>query len=153
MQCSLCSCVSIRGPHLAQTLQYCNIATIISQCVEANIPLRTQFPSRNPPIRVNELIEMLFISWCDSCAWLSRMWLVFQVTAAAAETHHPPPHCANIHCLVSINVQQALMNVIGCHFFCMEEFSYTPLLHTNFHVRCHFVRLPLCCHLLHGNKI
>jgi hypothetical protein len=34
----------------------------------------------------------------------------------------------------------------------MEEFNYTPLLHTHFHVGCHFARLPLCCHLSHGNK-
>ena len=27
---------------------------------------------------------------------LSRMWLVFHVTAATAEKHHPPPHCAQV---------------------------------------------------------
>lgn len=31
--------------------------------------------------------------------------------------HHPPPHCAHIHCLVSVKLQQRLMNVSGCHFF------------------------------------
>jgi hypothetical protein len=46
---------------------------------------------------------------------------------------HPPPHHANIYCLVSVNVQQALMNVIGCNFFHMKEFNYTPLFHTHFH--------------------
>ena len=45
------------------------------------------------------------------------------------------------------------MNANGCHFFCMEEFSSTPLLHPHFHVRRNFVRLSLCCHLSHGNKI
>jgi len=40
---------------------------------------------------------MLFISWCDSCAWLSGIWLVFHIAIATAETCHPPPHCANIH--------------------------------------------------------
>jgi hypothetical protein len=45
------------------------------------------------------------------------MWLVFHVAVATAETGYPPPHCANIHCLVSVNVQQASMNVIGCNFF------------------------------------
>jgi len=40
----------------------------------------------------------------------------------------------------------------GVIFFHMEEFSDTPLLHMHFHVRCHFVRLPLCCHLSHINK-
>jgi hypothetical protein len=37
--------------------------------IEADIQLRTQFPCRNPPIHADELIETLFISWCDSCAW------------------------------------------------------------------------------------
>jgi len=34
-----------------------------------------------------------------------------------AETHHPPPRCVHIHCLVSIHVQQALLNVNRCSFF------------------------------------
>jgi len=46
-----------------------------------------------------------------------------------------------------------LMNVSGSHFFHMEKFSSTPLLHLHFRVRCHFVRLPLCCPLLNGNKM
>jgi len=117
------------------------------QRIEADFQLRTQFRSRNPPIRADELIETLFISWCDRCAWPSGTWLVFHVAVANAETRHPPPHCANINCLVSVNVQQASMNVIGCNFLCMEEFNYTPLLHTQFHVRRHFVRLPLCFRL------
>ena len=52
----------------------------------------------------------------DSCAWPFKMWIVFHDTVTTAETHHPPPHCAHIHCLVSINVQQALMNVSECNF-------------------------------------
>ena len=54
--------------------------------------------------------------------------------------HHPPPHHAHIHALVSRNVQQTSMNVNGCLFFfffffflshsCMEELNGTPLLHT-----------------------
>ena len=122
------------------------------QCIGADIQLCTQFTSHNPPIHADELIETLLISWCDSCAWSSGTWLVFHVAVTTAETRHPPPHCANIHCLVSINVQQASRNVIGCIFFHMEEFHYTPLLHMHFHVRRHFVRLPLCCRLSHINK-
>jgi len=74
-------------------------------------------------------------------------------TVTLAETHHPSLHCAHIHCLVSINVQKVSMNVSGCHFFCMEEFNGTLLLHSYFQVRCHFVRLSLCYHLSHGNKM
>ena len=33
------------------------------------------------------------------------------------QSHRPPPPCAHIHCLVSINVQQASMNVNICNFF------------------------------------
>ena len=50
-------------------------------------------------------------------------WRWLAVTTA--ETCHPPPHCAHNYCLVSIKVQQALMNIIRCHFFLMEEFNHT----------------------------
>ena len=65
----------------------------------------------------------------------------------------PPTHCANTYCLIFINVQQASVNANGCHFSCMEEFSSTHLLHAHFHVRHHLVRLPLWCHLSHGNEM
>ena len=51
--------------------------------------------------------------------WSSRNWLVFHTAVTTAETHLPPPHCAHIHWLVSINVQQVSMNVSGCHF-CLQ---------------------------------
>ena len=44
-----------------------------------------------------------------------------------AETHHPPPRCAHIHCLVSIHVQQALLNVNRCSFFFPRRNSMTRL--------------------------
>lgn len=94
-------------------------------------------------------------------AWLARKnlhvcpgeWFVFHVSIAAAKTHHPPPDCAHIHCLVSVNIQQALVNISSCHFFRMEVFNSTPLLHICFYVRCPSVRLLLCCYLLHGSKM
>ena len=65
---------------------------------------------------------------------------------------HPPPHCAHTHCLVSISVQQASVNINRCNFFfCMEEFNDITLLHLHFHVRHHFVRLSLSCHLSDRN--
>jgi len=67
--------------------------------------------------------------------------------------HHPPPHCAHIHCLVSTSIQQASENVSECHFSYIEKFIDTPLLHMYFHVRHHFMRQPLCCHLSHGNNM
>lgn len=48
-----------------------------------------------------------------------------------------------MHCLVSMNIQQTSVNVSGCHFLCMEEFSDTPLIHTHLHVICHSVSAPL----------
>lgn len=81
---------------------------------------------------MDELIDTLFILWGNSSAWLSRMWLIFHITVTAAETHHPPPHRAHTHWLASTNIQQAPMNVSRSHFFCMEEFNSTPLLHMHF---------------------
>ena len=34
------------------------------------------------------------------------MWLVFHSAVAIAKMNHPLLHCAHIHCLVSVNVQQ-----------------------------------------------
>ena len=76
---------------------------------------------------MDELIEMLFISCCDCCAGVSRMCLVFHIAVTTAETHHPLPHCAHIHCLVSINMQQVSMNVSGCHFFSTRRDIMTSL--------------------------
>ena len=45
------------------------------------------------------------------------------LTITTARTHHPLPHCAYIHCLISINLKQALTIVSGQHFFCMKKFS------------------------------
>ena len=103
------------------------------QCTEANIQLCKQFPDHNPLIHTNELIEMLFVLWCDNCAWPSEMWLAFHIIAFAAEMHHPLPHSAHIHWLVSINVHQVLMNASGCNFFHLEEFIDTPLLYPHFY--------------------
>lgn len=48
--------------------------------------------------------------------WLPRTCLSF-TSLTIAETYHTPPHCAHIHCLVSIKVHQLLMNINGCNFF------------------------------------
>jgi len=84
-----------------------------------------------------------------------HQWRLSTVTfypLSTAEMHHPLLHCAHMYFLVSINVWKASVNVNGSSF-CTGEFSDTPLLSTHFHVRHHVVRLPLCCHLSHDNKM
>ena len=41
------------------------------------------------PICMDELIEMLFISWHDSYAPPSRTWPGLHIPVPTAETHHP----------------------------------------------------------------
>ena len=73
-------------------------------------------------------------------------------TFATAETlTYTPPGSQPLFRLHKCS--QALMNVSRGHFFCMEEFSSTALLHPHFHVRRHSVRVPLCCHLSHSNNM
>ena len=79
--------------------------------------------------------------------------LIKPCTVTTTEMHHPLPHYVHIHCLVSINIQQASVNVSGCHFFHIEKVSSIPLLYMHFHARHHCVRLPLSCHLSHDNKM
>jgi len=47
-------------------------------------------------------VDPLFQRYCDG---------------VAADMHHSPPHCIHIHCLLSINIKQASMNISGCNFF------------------------------------
>jgi len=61
---------------------------------------------------MDEVIEMLFILRCDSCALPSGTWLVFHNAVTTAEMQHPLPHSAHIHFLVSMNVHPAWMNVL-----------------------------------------
>ena len=96
---------------------------------------------------MDELIENLFILWYDSTGWPAGTWFACRDPVAAAATHHPPPRCADVHWLVSVNPQQEVMSVDAI-FFHMKEFSGTPLLHPHFHVR-----LPHCCDLSHSNKM
>ena len=79
-------------------------------------------------------MRLIVQHFCDS---------VIHVTIITTEMHHSLPHCAHIHYLVSLNIQQDSVNVNGSNFFRMEEFIVTLLLHMQFCVRHCFVRLPL----------
>lgn len=52
--------------------------------------------------------------------------------------------------LLHILSQQVSINVDGCSFSSMEEFSDT---HASFHVRCCFVKLPLRCYFIAKKRI
>ena len=60
-----------------------------------------------------------------------HQWRWPTVMVTTTEMHHPPPHCAHIHCLISIKVQRALTNASECHFSALRN-SVTQLciLHT-----------------------
>ena len=58
------------------------------------------------------------------CIFASDEWqslhdtlLAICPSATTAETHHSPSHCAHIHCLVSITIKKAQVNVNGRSFF------------------------------------
>jgi len=66
-----------------ENFQYCNAATIVSN-VQKLIFSSVQFSGCNPPICMNELIEMLFILWCDCCAWAFKCSLSFMLPSHVA---------------------------------------------------------------------
>ena len=114
----------ICGTHQEQTVVF-QCCQCCFQCNETDIQFHTQFPCHSSLICAEDLIETLFISWYDSSAWQSGTWPVFHNTVTTGGTHHPLPHCAQIHRLDSINIKQASMNVSGCNFSLMEGFNYT----------------------------
>ena len=67
-------------------------------------------------------------------AWMCKL-LALQLITICTDRADPLsslPPCTHIHCLVSIDIQQASMNVNGCHFFHVEKFSDTSSLHPHF---------------------
>lgn len=113
--------MSICWTHLVETLQYSKGATIVSYSS------KLIFISVHTSLIVipNLLIEMVFISWCDSYSWLSRTWIVFHVSVTTAEMYHPQPHFPNIYCLFSINDGQVSMDVNRCNYSsCRNSITY-----------------------------
>jgi hypothetical protein len=88
----LCTCVSIRGSNLEQTLRYPQRCQHRLQRIEPDVELRTKFPGRNPPIRADELIGALFISQADSCV----------VSRTVACLSHQCCHCCNVPPIASL---------------------------------------------------
>jgi hypothetical protein len=135
-----------RGSRPALNLRRgCGIVYIPPPSVEAE---RREFlPGHDPPICVEQLIVASSIRELTSVQGLALTSLL----PLLKSTSHRLPHCAHIHCLVSINAHQASMNVNGCNFFRLEKSNVSHLLCSNFHFRRHLIRLLLCCYLSHGN--
>jgi len=53
--------------------------------------------------------------WTRAC--MPSLVIHVTVFVITGETYYWPPHFAHINCLISVNVQQVLMNICGCHFF------------------------------------
>ena len=86
---------------------------------------KTIFSTLFPPLSNSHRWDILLR--CGNCAWLSRKWIVFHVAFATNETQHPLLQSGHSHCLVSVNVQQVLINVIGCNFFLPWRNSFSHL--------------------------
>jgi len=118
---------------------------------------RANYQLQNTVFQHSHNYELCIFSSSDykpkCCLWKSTPEEMIYCHYCHCRSTPPTAHCAHIQCLCSINTQQAPVNVKWVPFFCMETFSDTPLLHTHFHVRCQSVRLPLCCHLSHGNNM
>jgi hypothetical protein len=63
-------------------------------------------PGHSLPICMDVLMRS---SFCELTAVWGCPECVLSLTTpvTTAEMQHPPPHCAHIHCFVSVNVQQA----------------------------------------------
>lgn len=77
-------------------------------------------------IHVDEKNKILFILWCYSCSWLSRMWLVFYVTIGTAEKH-PPRHLTVLTSPVDVCIRAASIDECVCDFFCIWRNSVQHL--------------------------
>ena len=101
IQCSFCSSVSNHETHLLQTLRYSNIATIVSNTFKMVFSsVHSTLKSTSSP-GLGDWDALHFVVW-QLCMAIWNMACL---------------SCCCHHCLVSINVQQALVNVNRCYFF------------------------------------
>lgn len=97
--------------------------------------LSIRVPVPNPLIHTDELMQTLFLSWCDIYAQPSAMWLVFPVSIATAETQNLPPHCAHVSSLFGLHkISASVSECQGCNSVHVKQLNFTPLLHAHFHV-------------------
>ena len=107
----------------------------------------------NPLVCVGKLIKTLFILSFGRCAWLSTRQLLFHIAVVTAEKHYALTVLTSTGLHKHASCMQACISECPwVQFFPHGRIHDTPLLYACFHVRFQFVRLPLCCHLSHGNK-
>ena len=71
--------------------------------------------------RINRSLHALLIKICTSRGDHSHFWCCWNA----------PPRCVHIQCLISVNIQQASMNVSGFHVFYTGGFNDTLLLQSS----------------------
>lgn len=142
--CSFCSCVSIGGTHLVQTLWYFNVISNI---------LKQIF------ILYSFLIIICWFTWMNFVVWHLCV-AIWNVACLPCHCHHcwnaPPTTSLCSHPLLDLQERSASVVYQWVPFFFhMEEFSSTPLFCLHFHVSQwhHCVTVPLCSHLLCSNKM
>jgi len=143
--CSFCSCVSIHGTHLAQTLQFFCVANIISntlQSAQSSLVINHWFVQMNLTRRSSfcgvtiehDHPEHGLSSHCCYPCWNSSLTILL---------------CQ--HLLLDFHKSSASTNECQWVKFFLHgwthEFNSTLLLHMHFYVRHHFFRLLLCLHL------
>ena len=84
IQCSFCSCVSICGNHLAQTLQYSNVATIVFNA------LKSVFSSIHSSL-------VVIWRWADLDALQFTVWQLCMAIQNVVCFSHCFPYCSNVH--------------------------------------------------------
>lgn len=89
----------------------------------------------------------------EEFAWPSRTWLVFYLSITSGKIHHLLPHCAPIHCLVFINIQQVSANVNGCIFFLAGRIKFHIFASCRLPYHMQFCQTALLCHLSYGNNM
>jgi len=98
----------------------------------ANIHLHMQFPSRNPPIHMDELIKTLFISWCDSCSWHSECcWSFTSLSPLLKHTiHHLTVLTSTVQSSKTCTKYQ-WMSVGTCFFSWRSSLTHLCFIHTS----------------------
>lgn len=95
---------------------------------------------------MNNSLHAMFVTTCASRGDPLSLSPLLKCTTHSSLCSHPP---FGLHKhSPTINERQRVQL-----YSCMEEFNDTSFLHLHFHVRCHSVRLPLCCHLSHDDKM